>query len=153
LEFFSKDEIINNKKVRIKLWDTAGQEQYKALTKNFFRNSDGILITFDVTNRKTFDKVAYWMDSSVQNAEKGVPIILLGNKIDLNRQVSTEEAKKLADSYNIKYYETSAKNNIGIGEAIKDITKQVLIKEKPNEFKISLIDDKPETEQDSGCKC
>lgn len=93
------------------------------------------------------------MDSSVQNAEKGVPIILLGNKIDLNRQVSTEEAKKLADSYNIKYYETSAKNNIGIGEAIKDITKQVLIKEKPNEFKISLIDDKPETEQDSGCKC
>jgi len=77
LEFFSKDEIINNKKVRIKLWDTAGQEQYKALTKNFFRNSDGILITFDVTNRKTFDKVAYWMDSSVQNAEKGVPIILL----------------------------------------------------------------------------
>ena len=138
--------------MRIKLWDTAGQEQYKALTKNFFRNADGILITFDVTNRKSFEKVSYWMDSSTTNAEKGVPIVLLGNKIDLNSQVLKEEAVKISLDYKIKYFESSAKNNTGISEAIRDITKQILIKEKPNEFKISLVEKEEEVEE-SKCKC
>ena len=152
MEFFSKDEIINNKKIRIKLWDTAGQEQYKALTKNFFRNSDGILIAFDLTHRKSFEKVNYWMESSLQNADSGIPIIILGNKVDLIRQVSQEEASKVAEGFKVKYFETSAKNNIGISEAIREITKQILLKEKDNEFKVSLVEEKGE-EKESGCKC
>lgn len=93
------------------------------------------------------------MESSLQSAESGVPIIILGNKIDLTRQVSKEEAQKVADGYKLKYFETSAKNNIGISEAIKDITMQVLMKEKPGEFKISLIDEKAEVSDQGGCKC
>ncbi len=92
------------------------------------------------------------MQSSKENAEEGIPIILLGNKIDLNRQVTTEEAEKVAGSYKIKFFETSAKNNIGISEAIRELASQVLLKEKPSEFKLSL-DDENEVKEEGGCGC
>ena len=114
---------INDKLIRVKIWDTAGQEQYKALTKNFYRNSDGVIIVYDVTNKSTFEKVQEWVQSidEYTDSEKNIQKVLVGNKIDLPRQVTTEEGKKLSDMYNIPFYEASAKDNIGIEDFMKKI--------------------------------
>ena len=119
---------INDKLIRVKIWDTAGQEQYKALTKNFYRNSDGVIIVYDVTNKSTFEKVQEWVQSIGENtdSEKNIQKVLVGNKIDLPRQVTTEEGKKLSDMYNIPFYEASAKDNIGIEDFMKKIIGEVL---------------------------
>ena len=119
---------INDKLIRVKIWDTAGQEQYKALTKNFYRNSDGVIIVYDVTNKSTFEKVQEWVQSidEYTDSEKNIQKVLVGNKIDLPRQVTTEEGKKLSDMYNIPFYEASAKDNIGIEDFMKQIIGEVL---------------------------
>lgn len=128
IDFFTKDEVFNGKIVRIKIWDTAGQERYKALTQGFFRNAHGILIVYDVTNAETFDNLKYWVQSiHTHLGEKGnVKVIIIGNKIDLSREIKREDAEKFAEENNYKYFETSALSGEGIEESITYLVKQVL---------------------------
>lgn len=135
LDFFTKDEYFNNKIVRIKIWDTAGQERYKALTQGFFRNAHGILIVYDVTNSETFDNLKYWVQSiHTHLGEKGnVKVIIIGNKIDLSREVKKEDAQKYAEENGYKYFETSALNGEGIEESIKYLVQQVLDSQAKNQ--------------------
>ena len=97
LDNFTKDEIIDNKTIRIKIWDTAGQERYKSLTKGFFRNAEGVMLVYDVTNSETYENLKYWMQSIKNNLGENmgeIPIIIIGNKIDCQeREVSVEEAE------------------------------------------------------------
>ena len=140
LEYFSKDEIIDGKKVKVKIWDTAGQEQYKSLTRNFYRNSNGVVIVYDVTSRKTFNTVKDWISSISDAADKDIKIILIGNKIDLPREVTTEEGRVMAQKFDIKFFETSAKDNTGISESIKDIAINILNTQKKNKEGIDIKD-------------
>ena len=66
LENVTKDEIIDDKTIRIKIWDTAGQERYKSLTKSFFRNAEGVMLVYDVTNLETYENLKFWLQS-IQN--------------------------------------------------------------------------------------
>jgi Ras-related protein Rab-1A len=79
--------------VGVKIWDTAGQERFRTLTTNFYRKADGIIVSFDVTDRKTFDGVATWMKAIKEHADAQADLVLCGNKIDLanDRQVSQAE--------------------------------------------------------------
>ena len=63
LDYYSKEEVINNKTINIKLWDTAGQERYKSLTQNYFKNAEGVLLTYDITNSESFDNLKEWISS------------------------------------------------------------------------------------------
>jgi small GTP-binding protein len=137
--------------IRVKIWDTAGQEQYKSLTRNFYRNSNGVIIVYDVTNKSTFEKVQEWVQSVYDNTDRSIKMILVGNKIDLNREVSTEEGKKLAEFYKIPFFETSAKENIGITECIRKIINDVLESFQKPEQHIKLNPDDGTTS--GGCKC
>ena len=76
--------------VGIKIWDTAGQERFRTLTTNFYRKADGIIVSFDCTDRKTFEGVAAWMKAIKEHADATADVVLCGNKIDLSndRQVS-----------------------------------------------------------------
>jgi small GTP-binding protein len=150
LEYFSKDEIIDGKKVKVKIWDTAGQEQYKSLTRNFYRNSNGVVIVYDVTSRKTFNTVKDWISSINDAADKDIKIILVGNKIDLPREVTNEEGRNMAQKFNIKFFETSAKDNIGITESIKDIALMVLNSNKKNSGGLDIV---THPENSRSCKC
>ena len=69
LDYYTKDEMINNKTIQIKLWDTAGQERFKALTQNYFRNAEGVLLAFDVTNEESFNNLKEWISSIKVNME------------------------------------------------------------------------------------
>ena len=128
--FDLKSKIIKvaSENIKIQVWDTAGQERYKALTQGFFRNAHGILIVYDVTNAETFDNLKYWVQSiHTHLGEKGnVKVIIIGNKIDLSREIKKEDAEKFAEENNYKYFETSALSGEGIDESITYLGKQVL---------------------------
>ena len=111
LDFFTKDESIDGKTIRIKIWDTAGQERYKAITKCFFQRAQGIIIVFDVTNKRSFDDLKMWIDSIKSQSKltedlENMPIILIGNKIDLpKRVIDKETALNFAKEQNLDYYD------------------------------------------------
>lgn len=118
------------RKFRVKIWDTAGQERYRSLTKNFFCKSDGVVIVFDLTDKKSFEKIQLWIHSVKEYSNLSDCMILLGNKVDIGeREVSTEQANLLAERYNIQYFETSAKENTNVDEAfftlISKISKRI----------------------------
>ena len=157
IDFFTKDEIFNNKVVRIKVWDTAGQERYKSLTNAFFKNAQGIILVYDVNNLETFENLKYWLQSINLNLGENTDIkkIIIGNKIDLNREVSREEAEKFAQQNGVAYFETSAKENKGIPESIRYLVGEVL-KDKinPPNNKDSIRVTKISGEaNESKCKC
>ena len=130
LDFFSKDETIDNKIIRIKIWDTAGQERYKSFTKCFFQKAQGIMIVYDVTSQKSFKDLQFWIDSLKTNIYEDtslVPIIIIGNKIDIpKREVTKEDAANYAREHHFHYYETSAKTGEGIELAIRELVKKVM---------------------------
>jgi len=126
------------KPVQVQVWDTAGQERFRVLTRNYFRGADGIMLTFDVTNRPSFENVGYWMRQIVELAGHDVIVYLVGNKADRtdHRVILQDEGKRLANKYCIPYFECSAKSGSGVHEAYASITREVtkLVKKK-NQFK------------------
>lgn len=153
IEYFTKEEKIDEKTLRVRIWDTAGQEQYRSLTRNFYRNSDGVVIVYDVTSKASYSKVKEWVESVNDNTDRHTRMILVGNKIDLPREVSTEEGQRLATGLGISYFETSAKENIGIDECMRFIIQDVYTSKKPKKEGISLADQSNVSEQGSGCRC
>ena len=101
VEFQTVKKTIDNVAIKIQIWDTAGQEQFRAITRSLFHSTDGFVVVYDITDRDSFDNVKNWMDE-IKNKSNGDPnVILIGNKNDLDhdRQVSLNEGKALANSY------------------------------------------------------
>ena len=146
IDFFTKDVILDDKKIHIKIWDTAGQERYRSLTQGFFRKAEGIIIVYDITNESSFNNLKFWIDSIESNTNSQnskIPAIIIGNKIDiLERKVDKISAENFAKNKNYKYFEVSAKTGINIDESIKYLIKKVLKEENGNEKK---KEDKKET--------
>ena len=111
VEFGIKNIDIENKRYQIQIWDTAGQENFKSITKGYYKNSACAIIVYDITSRETFNNVINWIDECKNLCPKNVFMVLVGNKSDLEdkRLVTTEEGKELAEEYGIAFYETSAK--------------------------------------------
>ena len=130
IEFNSREEKINNKIIRVKIWDTAGQEIFHSLTKNFYRKADGIIIVYDVTNKDSFDKIHDWVKSVHDNIDtyREIHMLIVGNKIDLeeSRQVSKEEGEKICKYFDIPYFEASAKNANGVRNFMMKIIKDIV---------------------------
>jgi small GTP-binding protein len=137
VDFKSQIMQIENNRVKVLIWDTAGQERFKNIASQYYNGGDGAILVFDITNKSTFERISYWLDELNQKKDlKELALVLVGNKIDLkdNRQVSSEEAQSFAKQNNIKYFETSAQENIGIDEVMKYIVGEwVSIIKKRNE--------------------
>ena len=114
LSFFSKTVTFNNKNYMFNLWDTIGQEKFRAFTKIFYKNSKVIIFVYNITDKKSFKNLEYWLDSvnTELGNEKYIKAIV-GNKSDLflNEQVKEEEARKYAISKGAKFKLCSAKKN------------------------------------------
>ena len=117
VEFKLKDIYINNNNcARLKIWDTCGQEKFRAITRQYFKNSNGVFIVFDLTNKDTIKRLNVWLKDIKDNVDNDFFIFLIGNKLDIkNRDISiSEEAKQFASDKKINYYEVSAKTGSGI---------------------------------------
>ena len=119
---------IDGKSIKIQLWDTAGQEKYRAMTKNLYLKSQGIIILFDITNETTFINLKNWMSQIKESCGEDIPILLVGNKIDLedNRVINKERAMEYANNENIEYIEVSSKTGENINKALTSLLQKIL---------------------------
>ena len=119
VEFGVKNINIQNKICRIQIWDTAGQETFKSITKGYYKNSVCAIIVYDITRRDSFNNINTWINDCKTICSKTVSMVLVGAKSDLeiNRQVMKEEGEELAEKNGIPFYETSAKT----GENVNDV--------------------------------
>ena len=104
--------------IRLVLWDTAGQERFKSLPGKYYQNADGILILYDVSKKNSFENVKSWMEDIKTNIGENnkTNIFLIGNKVDLEREVSKEEGTQMAKDLGINYFECSNKLNLNVNE-------------------------------------
>ena len=133
LDFVSKDVHPKTNKsfqYNLKVWDTAGQERFHSMTQSFYKQANGMIICFDVTRKKTFDSVKRWINICEDNCEDGMPIILVGNKCDLedDRQIMAEDAEQVASELDIPYFEVSAKTNLNINSLFDEMIDLIYLK-------------------------
>jgi len=136
IDYKSKIVIYNSKKIKLKIFDTSGQERFHTLTKNYYRGADGIIMVFDLKRSETFDELTYWMEEINKNCDKNkIGLILVGNKNDGNldeRKISREQGNKIAELYNFIYIETSAITNDNIKECF-DLMVKTLFEKNVND--------------------
>ena len=118
VDFIKKEIMLNDIPVNIQIWDSAGQEKYRSVSKQYFKKAQGVFLVFDLTSRASFEEILNWLDIIKKETTSGLPIVLVGNKCDLcNRVISEEEANEFANNKNIQYFETSAAKGIKVNEA------------------------------------
>ena len=133
-EFLTYTINIEDKVIKLQIWDTCGQEQYKSLISNFYRNASLAMIVYSIDSRDSFIHVNTWLKDVKLQSHPDVKIILIGNKSDLesNRQVSTDEARKYKEENQLLYFsETSAKTGLNAKEAFTAAAR-ILFKEHLN---------------------
>ena len=118
----------SGKKIKLQIWDTAGQDRFRAITKNYYKGANGIILIYDVTNLQTYENVKNWIAQIREEANPNVIIYLAGNKIDVSEEekvVKTEDGQKIADEFNLPFYETSAKNGNNVNKIFEDLVEKV----------------------------
>lgn len=114
VEFGAKTvNIEDGNKVKLQIWDTAGQESFKSITRGYYRSAAVGLIVYDVTSRESFENIGSWLKECKQHGNKEMTLVLVGNKIDLEneREVTYEEAEQYANQNDMLFFETSAKTS------------------------------------------
>ena len=123
-------KIINfqNKLVKLQLWDTAGEERFRTITKTYYKGAHGIILMYDVTDQNSFKNIRNWIKQIEANADKSAKRVLVGHKCDEpGRVVSEEEGKKLAEEYNMVLFESSARTNTNVSEVFYYLVKEIFI--------------------------
>jgi len=118
---------LDGKKIKLQIWDPAGQERFRTITTAYYRGAMGILLVYDVTDDKSFANIKNWIRNIEQHATENVNKILIGNKCDLvdKKVIDTTRGKNLADEIGIKFLETSAKNSINVEEAFLTLARDI----------------------------
>ena len=128
VDFKIKTFEIDSKKIKMQIWDTAGQERFKNIIASYYRGAHGILLLYDVTDKDSFKNLSNWLIEIEKNASKNVLKVLIGNKSDLEdkRLVSYNQGKEFADTYGLKFIETSAKKNLNVNEAFETLGRELM---------------------------
>ena len=128
IDLKTADIQIKNKKIRIQLWDTAGQEKYKAITKNLFLKVMGAIIIYDITSEKSYINLKEWVKMVKEECGPHMKIIIVGNKLDLadERIIDEEEAMNYAKEQKTDYIETSCKTGENVKKSITILCEKIL---------------------------
>ncbi|NXJ83376.1 RAB44 protein, partial [Trogon melanurus] len=151
LDYQVKNIIVDNKHFALRLWDSAGQERYRSVTKQFFRKADGVVLMYDITSERSFADVQYWLSCVQEGAEDRVPVLLLGNKTDCaaERQVPTKEGERLAKEHQLMFYECSAASGHNVSESMVSLIR--LLKVHENELKNKAEEVPKPPQKKNGC--
>lgn len=111
----------------MQIWDTAGQESFKSITRSYYRGAAGALLVYDITRRDTFTHLTRWLEEVRQNGNPDMTIMLIGNKSDLDtrRQVSLEEGERFAKEHSLVFMETSAKTAYNVEESFLETSTRI----------------------------
>lgn len=136
IDFKIKSILIDDSKVKLQIWDTAGQESFRSIARSYYRDAAGCLLVFDVTRKESFNHLDKWLQETRQFANPNIAITIVGNKADLSakRVVRYEEAKNFATEMGLTYVEASAKSADGVDEAFRITAAAILDKIKSGQL-------------------
>ena len=148
----------NGEQIKVKISDTAGQERFRSIASNYLKKANGILLVYDITSHESFSDINKWLQEINKN-ECNKPMVLIGNKCDLNdqREVPKEEGMGYAKNVakNIPFYETSCKSGENIDKAIMDLVNQIYNKYSGNNINenIEIVKEKDNEDIKEKKKC
>ena len=128
-QYNSKKMKVNDKEIKLDLWDTAGQDRYRSLAKIFYQDAKIIVFVYDITSKSSFEGLKnYWYKQVQANSDKNAILAVVGNKSDLylNEEIKMEDGKNFADSIGAIFQTTSAKSNVGIDLLFNHVVKKYL---------------------------
>ena len=144
--------------VKLKIFDTAGQEIYRSLSENYYKKADCCLLVYDITNKNSFLEIKdYYSQNIKEKCKKNIKVLLLGNKTDLegDRQVSTQEGVDLSLEHNYTYMETSCLKNTNVADAFETLIETTNIDLQKQNLKNSniqlVVEEKKNEEKKSSC--
>ena len=139
-----KIQLKNGNEIKLQIYDTAGEERFRAISSSFIKKAEGVILMYDITSKVSFEAIDGWLESIRENGKENLPIILVGNKCDFpadQKEVTTEEGEEKANEFKIPFYETSCKEGINVKEVFDKLIEEISILKNYNEvvdeFKIS----------------
>ena len=143
---------IENKIIKIQLWDICGSERFRRVIPNFYRNASGAVVAYDISDKWSFDQVKTWIEDVKAYSNTEINIVIVGTKCDrLDRKVTEEEGKKLADELGVRYFETSAKTGYNVNEAYNFLIKEII--DNIKNFEREKVEPKKDAKIDKKKKC
>lgn len=139
VEFGARMVTIDGRPIKLQIWDTAGQESFRSITRSYYRGAAGALLVYDITRRETFNHLASWLEDAKQHANPNMTIMLIGNKSDLahRRAVSKEEGEQFAKENGLLFLEASARTAQNVEEAFIKTAAKILQKIQEGVFDVS----------------
>jgi len=162
IDFLSKTMYLEDRTVRLQLWDTSGQERFRSLIPSYIRDSSVAVVVYDITNVNSFQQTNKWIDDVRAERGNDVIIMLVGNKTDLaeKRQVATESGEAKAKELNVMFIETSAKAGHNVKQLFRKVASALPGMENTPDKKEDLIEvqlkDTPQDQnpqEGGGCAC
>ncbi|KAI0242702.1 Ras-related protein Rab-43 [Lamellibrachia satsuma] len=129
VDFTMKTLNLDGKRIKLQIWDTAGQERFRTITQSYYRSANGVIITYDITKKESFNNVTRWLEDVKRYAACNIAQLLIGNKKDLEeiREVPFSSAQSLAAHYGmLDVLETSAKENVNIEDAFVKLAEELM---------------------------
>lgn len=129
VEFGTRSLKVENQTIKLQIWDTAGQESFRSITRSFYRRADGVILMYDITARHTFENCKHWLEEIKQNGNSDVIIYLVGNQADLvstgeSAEVSRSDAEIFVrDNHLSGFMETSAKSGLNVDKTFLEFCK------------------------------
>uniref|UniRef100_A0A8D8LCK9 Ras-related protein Rab-2A n=1 Tax=Cacopsylla melanoneura TaxID=428564 RepID=A0A8D8LCK9_9HEMI len=139
VEFGARMITIDGKQIKLQIWDTAGQEAFRSITRSYYRGAAGALLVYDITRRETFNHLTTWLEDARQHSNSNMVIMLIGNKSDLDarREVKKEEGEVFAREHGLVFMETSAKLATNVEDAFINTAKEIYEKIQEGVFDIT----------------
>lgn len=139
VEFGARMITIEGRQIKLQIWDTAGQESFRSITRSYYRGAAGALLVYDITRRETFVQLEKWLNEARENASDNMVIMLIGNKVDMEhkRVVTKEEGQKFASDNNLIFLETSAKTATNVEEAFVQTAQKIFTNIQQGVYELS----------------
>ena len=151
VDFNNKEIDVHGQKVKLQIWDTAGQEKFRALATQYYRRAHGIALFYDVTNKLSFTHLQNWLDSISSNTSTKIPVILLANKCDLQPIIPRNQAEDFARDKNLPIFFTSAKTGDNLDEAFRTLAEMSMEVGDNQQSNLVKLDKPAEENKKKGC--
>lgn len=152
VDFLTKNIILDDKSYKLNIWDTTGQERFQSITTSFYRDTNCVLLVFDINDVQSFTSLKYFMERIKKHCNENTAIFLIGNKCDLENKINRTDINSFIEENNIKgYISTSSKNNTGITDIFNMVLDYLIKNQEPFKYKGFQLENNTVQIKQKGC--